>query len=131
MKRQKSWRVSPKGKAMTTAADSIAEAQFKLRELARPMWTDTREGSLARVARAIGLTRSAAERIVYRKCKRIDAHVMDNIRAAYDRLEARAERLADLQLDRARAAQGAFDAVNSAPDSSGIGMGRQKADPGR
>lgn len=115
---------------MTTAADTISEAQFKLRELARPMWADTREGSLSRVARSLGLTKSAAERIVYRKCKRIDAHVLDNIRAAYERLEARAEERADLQIARARARLEEFHAGTEASDGGGIGLGGREADSG-
>lgn len=131
MKRPKAWRNVPKDKltTMATAADNISEAQFKLREIARPMWTDTREGSLRRAARALGISASAAERIVYRKCKRIDSHVMDNIRAAYARLEARAEQAADLQLERARAAQAGFHAADTKPTDEHYSTDRQRNVP--
>lgn len=83
--------------AMATATDAIDEASLKLRELARPVWTDTRSYSLSKVARVLGLSQSQARRIVYRECKRIDAHVLDNIRAAHARLEARADAFAEHQ----------------------------------
>lgn len=99
MKRDKSSRRAGKNglTAMVSAIDTIDEAQFKLRELARPMWSDTRESSLSRVARRVGLTRSQARRIVYRELTRIDAHVLENIRIAYARLEERAERMAEAE----------------------------------
>lgn len=130
MFRQKSWRVSPKVRLteMATATDTLSEAQFKLREIARPMWADTRHGSLTRAARTLGISNSLAERIVYAKCKRIDAHVLDNIRAAYARLEARAERLADEMEASARARQSRLkgnDADAEKPAESVPVMGRE------
>lgn len=95
MKREKLRQDS--GKQMASASDTIDEASFKLRAVACPTWADTRASSLARAARALGLTASQARRIIYRECKRIDAHVLDNIRAAYSALEAKAERIADEQ----------------------------------
>jgi hypothetical protein len=89
---------------MVSASDTIDEAQFKLRELARPpVWSDTRQASLGRVARILGITTSQARRIVYRELTRIDAHVLENIRIHYARLEARAERMADEQANIQRA----------------------------
>ena len=101
------------GKPMTTASDTIEEANFKLRAVACPTWSQTRAATLARVARSLGLTPSQARRIIYREGKRVDAHVLDNIRAAYARLEARAEQAADLQLARAQAAQAGFHAADT------------------
>ena len=101
MKRQKFWRVLPKSELtrMMTATDAIDEAQFKMRAIAQPhMWSETRQGSLTRAARIVNISFSLAERIVYRKLKRIDAHVLENIRITYARLEAKAERMADEQL---------------------------------
>lgn len=127
---QKLWRVSPKTEltAMSTATETISEAQLKLREIARPFWFDTKGGSLARAARSLGISVSLAERIVYAKCKRIDAHVMDNIRAAYARLEARAERLADDMEASARARRSRIEGNDAERPTAGVpGMGRELA----
>jgi hypothetical protein len=83
---------------MVSAADTIDEASLKLREVARPMWSDTRASSLGRVARSLGISRSQARRIVYREVKQIPAHVLENIRIAYARLEAKAERMVEDEL---------------------------------
>ena len=83
---------------MTTASDTVQEASFKLGAIAMPgNWSDTRAASLRRAAARLRISPSQAKRIIYRECKRIDAHVLDNIRAAYQSLEAKAERIADEQ----------------------------------
>jgi len=115
---------------MTSATDTVHEAQFKLRELARPMCSDTREASLHRVARVVGLSISQAQRIVYAKCKRIDAHVLDNIRANYAALEAKAERMADDMEAIARSKLQKIEADNAVdiePDENVSGVGRKLA----
>lgn len=114
---------------MTTASDTIDEASFKLRAVACPTWSQTRAASLARVACSLGLTPSQARRIIYREGKRVDAHVLDNIRAAYARLEARAEQAADLQLARAQAAQAGFHAADTKPTDEHYSTDRQRNVP--
>lgn len=133
MRREKPSRVLPKRESpeMVSAADTVGEAQFKLRELARPMWSGTREASLTNVARNLGLTPTQAKRIAYRELKRIDAHVLENIRIAYARLEARAERMADAeeQIQRAlrREIEGRDNAASAEIQGGDVAAARKPA----
>lgn len=132
MMREKFSRVAGKSEltAMATATDTIEEASLKMRELARPMWADTRSYSLSKVARVLGLSQSQARRIVYRECKRIDAHVLDNIRAAYARLEARAERLADEMEASARARQSRIEGNDAEKPAESVPVMGRKLETG-
>ena len=108
---------------MTTASEISEEASFKLSAIAMPAnWSDTRAASLMRAAARLKISPSRAKKILYRECKRIYGEEIDNIRAAYARLEARAEQAADLQLERARLAQEAFHASTTDESGAAIGM---------
>lgn len=76
----------------------------------------------AREGRIVAAIKANVPRVTVKK-----AH---GIRAAYDRLEARAEKRADLQIARARARLEEFHAGTEASDGGGIGLGGREADSG-
>lgn len=109
-------------KRMVSAIDTVNEASFKLRAIACPSWSDTKESSIARAARTLGLSFSQARRIIYQEVKCIPAHVLENIRSAYIAFEAKTERIADEQAKIAIALRREIEGrINAAPDDTARG----------
>lgn len=88
---------------IVTASDTVFQASIRLKEIARPKWDETREHSLERAARRIGLTSSQAERIIRGRVKSVAYHIWLRIEREYMALERRAEVAANHELKMAQA----------------------------
>lgn len=116
---------------MASASETVDRAGFMLKAIARPRWIETRDAALSKAARALGISRSQARRIVYGEVRSIPAHIWLRINELYEAECLRAEQAADLMELKARERRARLESDDAAvlePAPQVSGMGSELAD---